>query len=669
MTPREKQGPSPGIHPQFSFSGYSKTDEAIIRRLAQEWLVTGGSSRLQVGSSTYSTVLIKPTHLLSEMFNIDREVAVVLSSYPRIEPRVHEAFDSIQDRVGHLRIESLCRVLISGDPDVESNIETLLKTDPEQPIVIPFTYEELRNDNDTFLVTNRFRKHFYTRDLFAFLSPLRKDLYFFGRSELIQRLVNRHRTGEHTGLFGLRKSGKTSIVYAIERHLKAQGESFLSIDCETPSVHSLRWNELLRRIVRDYHKVRGSKAQLDLSDGRYSEANAADSFSDDMLAVHRSKKATSTLLLLDEIEQISPGTGSSPHWRDGNDFVYLWQSIRGFFQRNPGVVTYMLVGTNPTCVEKPVIAGYENPLFGSVPCQYVLSFELEQVRAMVSRLGRYMGLDFEEIVFSKLTDDFGGHPFLIRQMCSQIHRMSAAERPVRVDRTLYDAAKKKFYDDAMSYVEMIIHVLREWYPDEYEMLSFLAQGDTKSFDQFALDDARFTSHLVGYGLVHKGSHGYSFNIEIVKHYLTGIHRYERLHLPDREKRQEISDRRNQMELKLRKILKSALIASLGRKKALMAVLASLPENRRSAIDLDLDGLFSSESSPLYLPDLKNIIQREWELPFKNIFEGDKEDILYTLKYINQFGRADAHAKSVNDEDFQQLRLYFRRWEKMLDSLA
>ncbi len=72
---------------------------------------------------------------------------------------------------------------------------SLLKTDPEQPIVIPFTYSELFCNFDSFFLRNRFRDHFYTRDLFSFLSPLKKDLYFFGRSELIQELVNRHRSG------------------------------------------------------------------------------------------------------------------------------------------------------------------------------------------------------------------------------------------------------------------------------------------------------------------------------------------------------------------------------------------------------------------------------------------------------------------------------------------
>ena len=55
---------------------------------------------------------------------------------------------------------------------------------------------------------------------------------------------------------------------------------------------------------------------------------------------------------------------------------------------------------------------------------------------MVRKLGRIMGLRFDEIIYGKLTEDFGGHPFLIRHVCSVINRISPAERPVIVDKIL-----------------------------------------------------------------------------------------------------------------------------------------------------------------------------------------------------------------------------------------
>jgi hypothetical protein len=397
----------PGIHHQFDLQRFGNSEQTILKKLLHEWYLTNSGAHLDVGGSEYEYFLIKPTAVFAEMFNLEREVLVVFSPYSTFEPRTLQAFESAQKQVSNLRVETICKILISKDNAVESTIETLLKTDPEQPVVIPFSYAELLQSYNDFFLRNRLRKHFYTRDLFSFLSPLKKDLYFFGRSQLVHDIVSRHRSGEHTGLFGLRKCGKTSIIYAIERHLTEQEEQFVSLDCESPAVHMLRWNELLKKLVLEYRRAKDSKYEV--ADGpRYDEKYAADSFSKDVLGIYRSRKASTVLFLFDEIERIAPRTGSSTHWRDGDDFVYFWQTLRAVFQRNPGIFTYMLVGTNPSCVELSVIGNHENPLFGSIPAEYVSPFDVEQVREMVRKLGRLMGLQFDEIIYGEINRGFWG---------------------------------------------------------------------------------------------------------------------------------------------------------------------------------------------------------------------------------------------------------------------
>ena len=604
--------------------------------------------------------------MFAEMFNIERELIVVLSPYRTFEPRTLDVFDAAQRQLSDLRVESVCRVLISDDPDAERKVTDLLKTDPEQPVVIPFTFDELTTSYDDFFLRNRFRRYFYTRDLFAFLSPLRRDLYFFGRSQLLQEIINKHRSGEHTGLFGLRKSGKTSIIYAIERHLRIHGGDFLSIDCESPSVHGLRWFELLEKLVHDYKRVRNSKFKI-APGPRYTETTAADSFTDDVLSVYRSADPAPLMILFDEIERLSPGTGSSPHWRDGSDFVLFWQTLRGFFQRHQAVFTYMLVGTNPSCVEQSVIAGHENPLFGSIPSEYVPSFTVEQTREMVRKLGRYMGLHFDEMLYAKLVEDFGGHPFLIRQFCSEIHKACAGNRPVKVDRALYGKVMTTFRRTAIDYLSMIVSVLRDWYPDEYDMLRFLAQDDQDTFAAFAHDHATYTKHLIGYGLMTQSAHGYTFNIEALREYLNNLHKYERLNLSDDEKVAEISARRNRIERLLRITIRNALRAAHGRKKAGECVRGSLSEKRRESVGTsDIDILLSRDTSPLYFRELISVIRREWSA-LQNLFELEKGKLLLILEEINESGRPDAHAKYLGDDEFAQLRLYLKKLETILDA--
>jgi hypothetical protein len=664
----KKRQTNPGIHPNFAHYRFGTEEQSIISKLKFEWYLTNEGSRISLANSVYDFFLMKPTRIFTEMFNLNREVICVFSPYDQFEPRTLDAFDAAQRRLSDLRVESVCRVLISKDLKIGEKIDSLLKTDPEQPIVVPFSYSELLSQFDDFFIRNRFRKHFYTRDLFSFLSPLKKDLYFFGRSELLQEIINKHRSGEHTGLFGLRKSGKTSIVYAIERHMVANDELFLSLDCESPSIHMLRWNELLKKIVVKYSEILQSKYSVKGGD-RYCEKNAADSFSEDFINIHNSKKHRPILLLFDEIERISPCTGSSEHWRSSEDFVYFWQSLRGFFQRNQNMMTYMLVGTNPSCIELPTMSNHDNPLFASIPSQYVPSFSVKQVEDMVKELGHFMGLTFDDIIYGKLTDDFGGHPFLIRQICSAIHTESRGDRPLNVDKALYEKVKKNFQRTAIEYLEMIVQVLKEWYPDEYDMLCFLAQDDYETFKNFAQDNERYTKHLIGYGLIQSSENGYTFNIEMIREYLSKVHKHENINLTDDQKVAEISDRRNKIEKGLRLLSRNTLITQNGKKKAAERVLASLPQARRDKIkSQNIDELLSRDNSELFFMDIINLIIREWQ-SFENVFDLEKERVRYTLDDINKSGRPDAHAKYVTNDEFTQLRLHFKKIENILDDMG
>lgn len=653
----------PGFHKQFRLDRFGEDEQKILKKLSNEWYLTNSGKELHITGASYNYFLMKPTVLFSEMFNIDREIICTFSNYPCFEPRAFDAFDVAQNEVFNLRTETVCRVLISDDDDTENKIESILKTDPEQPIVIPFTYRELLSMYDDFFIRNRFRKHFYTRDLFDFRSPLRKDLYFFGRSSLIQDIINRHHSHEHTGVFGLRKSGKTSIIYAVERSLEAKECQCISIDCESPSVHKLRWNEFLFKLASEYVKINSPKNKMP-GLAEYTEKTAADLFTDNVLAAYN-KKHKQTLFIFDEIERISPKTAASEHWRDGDDFVYLWQTLRGFYQRYPDIFTYMVVGTNPSCIEVPVICKQENPLFSSISYQFVPSFDVTQVRQMVRKLSRYMGLRFDEIIYAKLTDDFGGHPFLIRQMCSHISKISKGDRPVAVDKALYDKAKTHFEEWSVDYLDMIVQVLRDWYPDEYDMLNFLAQGDLDTFHQFAVDHSGYTKHLIGYGLLQKSVNGYAFNIESVRQFLVAKHKYSRMNLSQEEMLSEVSSRRNRVERSLRKLINNSLKLKFGKKGALEKVLAAIPEPRRMSAENNLSLLLSLDSSPLYFLDLVNIVRREWEA-FANVFAGEnKNKIVIILEEINSIGRPDAHSKLLNKDEFTQLRLHFQKIELIL----
>lgn len=658
-------GTRPGINNAFQIEKFPVDEQRIIRKLSQSWYLTNEGSEIKLGStSIYRYFLMKPSDDLKEVINFDREIIAVFSPYERFEPRTLDAFDAAAINYQSLRLERICQVLVSKDHNIVKKVSDIVKNDPESPVVIPFYYGEISNATSNDVIYDRIREAFYSRDIFAFQSPLKKDTYFFGRSQLIHSLLDRYRSGENSGLFGLRKSGKTSIVYGIERALDSRKEPCIVFDCQNPVIHQRRWNELLSHIIKET-KLRFSLS-LKTHEDKYAEKDAASAFEADAKQVHRALNKRPLLIIFDEIERISPKTGSSLHWRDGDDFTYFWQSLRSVFQANRGLYSYLLVGTNPACIEESKIGANENPIFASVPLDYVPGFRTEQVREMVLKIGGFMGILFDENLYQRLADDFGGHPFLIRQFCSKLHRITMNKRrPFKVDRSVYTTAITQFESESAAYVEMILNVLRDSYPDEYEMARYLALNDIDSFSTLSSDSPLLTNHLIGYGLIERGEAGYFYRVEAVRAYLEKAHRFQRLSLSPEERLAEVSERRNNLEKRLRVIIKQQIKARDGKSKATATILSAIEQRRRDTLaNFDIDSLFDPRSSPLYFKDLRMVIDREWET-FKNIFSLEKSRLLLILDDINTL-RADAHAKDIPDDEFQQARLHFSKIEKVLD---
>jgi hypothetical protein len=78
-----------GIHQDFNWSYYAPEEVKIIQKLKGVWYVTSSTPPLVIGrTSVYRALLMKPTDFYSEMFNLEREVITVFSSYAKFEARV-----------------------------------------------------------------------------------------------------------------------------------------------------------------------------------------------------------------------------------------------------------------------------------------------------------------------------------------------------------------------------------------------------------------------------------------------------------------------------------------------------------------------------------------------------------------------------------------------------
>lgn len=650
----------PGVKTGINLFGFSKEEKEIIEFLGRKyWYVTRAQVEHVSNNSLVKLIWIKPTHEITHSFNLCREVIVAFSPYEVFEPRAIDAIDNI-DYQG-LRTEEVCSFIICKDKEVEAKINQFVKKNQESRIIVPFVYEELLNQQDDEYVNNKIRKFFYSRDLFGIQDPLKKDVFFFGRNELIQELINKHLCGESAGLFGLRKTGKTSIIYGIKRGLDKKRSVAVVVDCQI--LHLKPWNIALQYIIQlAKEECEVKKTHLQNPDIYLDQQKVADSFQADIKSLYYNNGRKSLLFIFDEIENISYGTSASEEWRSGNSFVKFWQVLRSSFQNSENIIfTYLIAGTNPKCVEQVSINGIDNPIFAQFVPKYIPPFNFNLTTEMLSTIGGYMGLSFSPEVCVHLVEDYGGHPLLIRQMCSFMHNSYTGERPFNVDKVYYSEMKKHFdveENGFRKYAEMVLEVLKKWYSDEYDMLEFLAIGDEQTFVEFAKESQDYTTHLIKYGLVSYSEHmnKYVINVNTVKEFLCEKNKYRKTHLTDEEKYLEISKRRNTAEPKLRSIVRKQLKASVGEPEAKKIMIKALYGAKGLSEHLcePYVDFFDSNKHKIYLSTIFNIIYQNYQC-FENIFGVNKEVFKNKTDLLNTYRKPDAHAAIISEADFNVFR--------------
>lgn len=146
-------------------------------------------------------------------------------------------------------------------------------------------------------------------------------------------------------------------------------------------------------------------------------------------------------------------------------------------------------------------------------------------------------------------------------------------------------------------------------------------------------------------------------------------RYKKLDLDIQEKRREISQRVNDLELKLRDTIRKGIIGHYKKPDVARAVVWSYLQSdnkkyRNKFDQLTYGDLFNSSKIHIYLKALAEIIKKEW-----NIFEGIFSNELTVADYmtsINQYRRVHAHAGEMNEHEFIDFR---KKMEWLEDCIA
>ncbi|AUO40412.1 ATP-binding protein [Escherichia coli] len=653
----------PGILSTLNIETRSQNEKKIIEAVSQIWFVTFFKSA-NFKNSEYHFFFAKPTREISEQFHFSREVLVLITPSSHFMPRCLDFVDKLMGDYQN-RLDKLCVFIVSKDDQVSEKVQGIILQDKESRIIVPFTYDELINNPDSSeLQVNRLKKSFYERDLFSYETPLKTDTYFFGRHEAIQSLYGKYQTGQCSSLFGLRRIGKTSVIYAILRMMDVRNEPNVYLDCSETSFHMRRWNECLFFIVNDISKKYSLPKHLKLSsEDDYTEKNASICFERDIESIYNHFKGKRLLIALDEIENITFTLSPTIHWKESLDFIYFWQALRSLFQKRQDLFSVMISGVNPISIETPIVNTYDNPIYRFISPSYLPFFDANEVKEMVSTIGNYMGMSFDDEIYTYLTDDFGGHPFIIRQVCSHLFKEKKGLKSISITKYEYERKREEINNSIVDYLDLIITVLRERYPDEYQLIEYLAAGDQKTFTEFFGMSEKLVEHLIGYGLVKRDAENFHFTIKTIASYINTQSRIRLMPTTREEKWHRLCEGRNKLETDLRQLISHSLKYKHSPEKAKEIFLAiiSPPDRQKSLSLLKFSEIFKSK---LYFEDLRKVIEKNWS-DFEKVFNNEKSKFSQYMTIINST-RGDAHANDVSDDDMGLFEITIDWLQKKVD---
>jgi tetratricopeptide (TPR) repeat protein len=401
--------------------------------------------------------------------------------------------------------QDLLFIILSEVRNLRNHLKGLVEDPESYPTVVPIEEVQAQAIVDDEDAIHRYFNQLlsewvFQRDLYKGNFPV-SGRRFFGREREIGIINQNINDGRSMGIFGLRKSGKTSILKQLQ--LIRKGDIIAYIDPEASPVSSCSW--ICWKTVHEW--VQGSQSvnrRLNLL--RCQSAHKLPDFnqiiiefsSDVQSLIEGLSGEAKLILMIDEIDKVVPLHGE--RWEYSLEFFKL---LRGIAQQTHGQFVVLVSGANPAICEIPQWGYEDNPVFQFFEEMYLPLLSERQCWEMIVTLGKGMGVEYDETALRSIYEMTGGHPFITRRLCSALVR-TQNERPLLVNLKMVTGAEEEFLIQLYElFGEIKSRLLRD-YPNEWNLIEAIASGFTyEEIKQLIPDWALALRHLEGYELVER----------------------------------------------------------------------------------------------------------------------------------------------------------------------
>lgn len=459
-----------------------------------------------------SAMRVSPSKAIANQFGIDLEIPVLIATFAEkteLEPRVLRHLETSTELRKSTSADKDFAILVATDRRAERYVNDRKRF--SYPILTVYT-EDLEADRYTQKsLRSEIARLMRSMNHFDYSNEIREAADFFGRIDELEALVALAASGQSVGIFGLRRAGKTSLVYRVADELREKGIESLYIQLNAVDDADHLREALVEATARVLSRLGGRRPpnseMLNADLSLRTSANVRRRWIYEMDAL-LDQIDTSVVILIDETDLANEETleFDDDERRSRQGLNHVLQQLRGLIQirneRDKKGLSILAAGVAATIFTSAMRFGRDNQLFGFASARYLGPMPRHEMRQMVRILGKRSGLRFDgHELFESLYEEYGGHPHLTRQACARVaenvHQRQVETVPYHV--TLKDL--QEVYESAAE--GSPAHAAREtleafgrWYPDE---VSLIWPPEINS----SLIDPGSISHAIGFGICDK----------------------------------------------------------------------------------------------------------------------------------------------------------------------
>ena len=427
--------------------------------------------------------LVKFGPNIAAMFGLTRDVLVIYSDDVELQPRLFKSFPQrLADLSPQRAAEDHFFAVATRDPNGARKLDTWSDEEPYLAFVLPPRSEDERKTSQSILFEMKSR--LASRNLYDETLPVTgRD--FFGRRSLLTQMQEELRQGNVCGVFGLRKTGKTSTIQELRaRYATEASRIFVLRDLETLPKDSPR---LGREFVQDLRQAfLGEFRPKDVRTGDLNDLSVEASVGDLRRALQTSladcrKRNIRVVLALDEIEYL---VGDARTLAEGNrpEVPEILGALRSLVQENSNF-NVIFSGITSAVIHRGELYGLENPMFSWAKIYYVPPMSRKEINGLTTEVGTRMALTWRADALDAVYEQSKGNVFLHRTLAATVvRRLNDDSTSPSVNLDDVEASLKPWRRSIAERLREMLKAFDRHYPTEATILeTFIHDRDT--FDE------------------------------------------------------------------------------------------------------------------------------------------------------------------------------------------